>query len=320
MTNKEKYRILCTNELSIPLYSRDWWLDCVCGEKDWDVLLYEQEEKIEASMPFYSPCKGVITMPPYAQTLGIWFNPAFEGIKYSKNIQRKQLICDYFIERLPPHRYFLQNFHYSFTDWLPFYWKGYRQTTRYNYILPDISDLIESEKKLGRGARNSLHHARDKYHLVVKKNVSADSFMEIVIQTYERQGLRVYEPEVLRKLIDLSISRNQGDIWGAYDENGQLHAAEFIVWQDSCAYVIAGGNKMELKRSGGKALAMWEAICDVSKVSASFDFEGSMLKGVEFFFREFGAIQKPYFSISKGKISLSRKIIRIIQKSKKIFI
>ncbi len=220
---------------------------------------------------------------------------------------------------MPSHRYFLQNFHYSFTDWLPFYWKGYQQTTRYNYILPDISNLDELGKNLGKGARNSLHCAGDKYHLVVKRNVSADSFMEIVTQTYKRQRLNTYEPVILRNLVDLVISRNQGDIWGAYDESGQLHAVEFIVWQDSCAYAIAGGSNTKLRRSGGKALTMWEAIRDVSKVSAAFDFEGSMVKGIEFFFREFGAIQKPYFSISKGKMNISDKIIvrikRILKKN-----
>ena len=32
----------------------------------------------------------------------------------------------------------MQNFHYGITDWLPFYWEGYRQTTRYTYMLKDI--------------------------------------------------------------------------------------------------------------------------------------------------------------------------------------
>ncbi|MDR2691287.1 MAG: GNAT family N-acetyltransferase, partial [Dysgonamonadaceae bacterium] len=78
MTEKEKYRMLCSNEQSIPVYSRGWWLDCVCGESGWDVLLCIKNGEIEAAMPYYVPCKGIISMPLYTQTMGIWFNPAFE--------------------------------------------------------------------------------------------------------------------------------------------------------------------------------------------------------------------------------------------------
>ena len=45
MSNKDKYRLLCNTEKNIPIFSHDWWLDTVCGEKKWDVLLIEQKGK-----------------------------------------------------------------------------------------------------------------------------------------------------------------------------------------------------------------------------------------------------------------------------------
>jgi hypothetical protein len=304
MTDKEKYKILCTKELSIPLYSRDWWLDCVCGENKWDVLLYYKGEEIEAAMPFYSPGKSIITMPAFTQTLGIWFNPEMENPRYSKNLFRKQQICKYFIEHLPKHDYFLQNFHYTFTDWLPFYWAGYRQTTRYTYVLPDINNPDELWKNLSENIRRNIQKAKNKYALTIKKNVPVDLFMEINTQTFKRQGKKSYQPDILKKIIAISCSRNQGDIWGAFDEQGRLHAAVFIVWQNNCAYYLAAGGDTKLRQFGGQAVVLWEVICEVSKIAASFDFEGSMIQGVEHFFREFGAAQMPYYSISKGKLNL----------------
>lgn len=44
---------------------------------------------------------------------------------------------------------------------------------------------------------------------------------------------------------------------------------------------------------------IWEAIKFASTVSKKFDLEGSMLEPVERFFRGFGTVQKPYFTISK---------------------
>jgi lipid II:glycine glycyltransferase (peptidoglycan interpeptide bridge formation enzyme) len=307
--NKEKYRILCADEPTIPLYSRDWWLDCVCGENNWEALLYYNGEKIEAAWPFFILSKGIISMPEHTQMMGIWFNPELEEKTYSKNLLRKQTICDYFIRHLPSHTYFLQNFHYSFTDWLPFYWKGYRQTTRYNYILPDITPVENLWENLRENIKRNITKAQKKYEIEIKRNVSVELFMTANSNTFERQRMKTYSPEMLKKIIAFSRSRNQGDIWGAFDKQGQLHAAVFIVWQNNCAYYIAAGSHPQLRKSGAHAYVLWEAIREVAEYSSSFDFSGTMLKGVEHFFRGFGAIQMPYYTISKGKFSLRKKLI-----------
>ena len=308
MTEKEKYGIFCNDESSIPIYSRGWWLDCVCGESNWDVLLCMKNGDIEAAMPYYTPFRGVISMPPYTQTMGVWFNPAFADKRYSHELFRKQTICEDLIMRLPAHDYFLQNFHPSFTDWLPFYWRGFRQMTRYTYVLPDVWNPDELWNGLSENIRRNIRKAKTKYQLTTRRNVPADIFLELNAHVYQRQGMKPYHPEMLKKLIDLSRSRNQGDIWGAYDAENRLHAGAFVVWQENCAYYIAGGNDTESRKLGGLALAVWTAINDLSGQACSFDFEGSMIRGVEHFFREFGAVQKPYFAIEKGKWGLLKKI------------
>ena len=53
MNTKKKYRKFCKTQSSIPIFSKDWWLDAVCGEDNWDVVLVEKGEEISASMPYY---------------------------------------------------------------------------------------------------------------------------------------------------------------------------------------------------------------------------------------------------------------------------
>ena len=48
----EKYRVLCREEPSIPIFSRDWWLDVTAGPGNWDVSIVERDGKIVAAMPF----------------------------------------------------------------------------------------------------------------------------------------------------------------------------------------------------------------------------------------------------------------------------
>jgi lipid II:glycine glycyltransferase (peptidoglycan interpeptide bridge formation enzyme) len=130
---------------------------------------------------------------------------------------------------------------------------------------------------------------------------------------FNRQGLKAFQPQLLRKIIETCRNRKQGDIWGAFDRQNRLHAAVFIVWQNDCAYYIAAGTDPQLRKSGAHAYALWKAIVDLSKQVQTFDFSGTMLFGVEHFFREFGTIQLPYHVISKGKMNLLKKIMLKIE-------
>ncbi|MDR1372198.1 MAG: GNAT family N-acetyltransferase [Dysgonamonadaceae bacterium] len=314
MTDKELYRALCLKEHSIPVYAQDWWLDCVCGENRWNVLLILQDGLVSATIPYYMPCRGIITMPPFTQTMGIWFNPVFEMKRTASELYRRQTVCEEFIRRLPAHSYFLQNFHYSFTDWLPFYWNGFRQTTRYSFLLHDIKDKETLYNNLGRSIKENLKKA-NKNRLQVRRNVPIDEFIKINAQVFARQSIKVAHQNTLRKLVSTAVSRKQGNIWGAYDEQGKLHAAVFVVWQDDCAYAIANGTYTHLRKSGGLSLVLLQAISDLSSSCTVFDFCGSMIKGVEFFFREFGTTQKQYFQIEKGKMNILNRIqIKLKQK------
>lgn len=308
MTNKDKYHLLCYTEESIPIFSRDWWLDVVCCKADWDVLLIEQKGRMLAALPFYILHPGIISMPQYTQTMGPWFAPESDDTKYTTALGRKQSLCKEFMESLRLYPYFLQNFNYQITDWLPFYWEGYKQTTRYTYLLQNIGNQEAIWENMSPNIRRNITKAKSKYHITIKKGIPVDDFLKVQSMTFERQHKSIRtDTNLLKRLVTTCRERNQGDIWGGYDEEGQLHAAAFIVWQDSSAYYLAGGGNPKLRESGAHSLVLWEGIRYVSQYTGLFDFEGSMLPGVERFFREFGATQTPFHTISKGNLSLIYK-------------
>ena len=298
--SKDIYRALCADQKDIPVFSRDWWLDVVCGD-GWDVLLFERKGAILAAMPLYIPCKRIISMPHYTQTMGVWFAGESDDTKYTSRLEQRRSICRYFIEKLLPYRSFLQNFNYGFTDWLPFYWEDYSQSTRYTYILHDIKDFDRIENGMNQQTRRNIKAAKNaKIH--VERGISTEQLLKIQEQTFQRQQLTNKQSDaVLRRLIAAACQRGQGEVFGGYGENGNLHAAVFIVWQDSSAHYIAGGGDPAFRQSGAHSLVMREAIQYVSQFTDKFDFDGSMLPGVEHFFRGFGAEQTPYFTISRGK-------------------
>ena len=53
MTNKERYRELCQQSDTLPIFMQAWWLDAVCAGKDWDVVLSQDAQgEIQAAMPY----------------------------------------------------------------------------------------------------------------------------------------------------------------------------------------------------------------------------------------------------------------------------
>lgn len=306
--SKEKYRQLCQKEESIPIFSRDWWLDIVCGDNNWDILLaFHKNGEIKASMPIYIPRQGIISMPIYTQTMGPWISPEPEDMKYTHRLGYRQSILQLFVNELRKYTHFQQNFSYEITDWLPFYWESYEQTTRYTYILENIHNTQLLWESMSANIRRNIQKAEIKYHITVKRSIPANDFLKIQALSFKRQGKSVPRHTELKQLIAVSRQRKQGDIWGGYDPEGRLHAAVFIVWQSSSAYYIAGGANPELRISGAHGLVMWKAIQEIASYTERFDFEGSMLPGVERFLREFGAKQIPYFAINKGNLSLYHK-------------
>ena len=305
--SKNLYRALCAEQKDIPVFSRDWWLDIVCGD-DWDVLLYERKGKILAAMPLFVPCKHIVTMPHFTRTMGVWFAVESTDTKYTSRLEHRQSICGYFIQELSQYRSFLQYFNDEFTDWLPFYWKGYSQTTRYSYILHDIKDLEKMERNMSQQVRRNIKSAKNA-NIHVRRGITTAQLLTIQEQTFRRQHIKNKQSDaILQRLIETARERGQGEIFGGFDEAGNIHAAAFIVWQDSSAYYIAGGGDPALRQSGAHSLVMWEAIQYVSQFTDKFDFDGSMLHGVEYFFRGFGAVQTPYFTIRRGKPTLMDRV------------
>ncbi|QPT41279.1 GNAT family N-acetyltransferase [Oligella ureolytica] len=102
----------------------------------------------------------------------------------------------------------------------------------------------------------------------------------------------------------------------AEDEQGRHHAGVYLIWDDNTAYYLMGGGDPDLRNSDATSLCMWEAIQFAATVTKNFDFEGSMIEPVERFFRGFGAVQTPYFSISKTNSKLI-KTYRFLQEIRK---
>ena len=309
MSNKDVYRNFCESEPTIPVFSRAWWLDIVCGgEEHWDVAIVEKGGKVIATMPYYFKCKHGFTqciLPPLTQNLGPWFRPSMA--KYAKALSDQKDMMQALNDQLPAFDHFEQNWHHLNANWLPFFWNGFDQSTRYTYILPNLSDESLLWSGLQANIRTDIRKAENRFKLKIRDDIGLDAFLELNRLTFKRQGKSSpYSEEFIRRLDGACEKHNCRKIWIAEDSEGKHHAGVYIVWDEHTAYYLMGGGDPELRNSGATSLCMWHAIRHAATVSQSFDFEGSMIESVERFFRAFGAIQTPYFTITKTPSRLLR--------------
>lgn len=299
--NKQKYIQLC-HDNDIPLFSQYFWLDAVCGHENWDVILIEQNGNVLASLPYYFISNnGVyeIRKAPLTQNNGVYFYYP-SGMKYDRKIAFEHRVLNRIIdelERMEIARY-RQYFHFSFTNWLPFYWRGYSQSTRYTYVIEDTSDLDVVVSNFNGNIRKHIKKAKE--IVTVSDNLSNQNFYDLNVKTFARQGVEIpYTFEMFEHLYQ-NLSENQCvKIFSAVDQNREIHSAALYAYDHTSVYYLMSGSNEEYRTSQSLTLLIYEGIKLANQLGKRFDFEGSMKKNIEKYFRQFGAQQKPYFDISK---------------------
>ena len=289
------------------------WLE-FSTKNDFQILVYKENGRITAGMPlpFYST--GKIGLPPLTQKMGVLFED-FSNTKYVTRLEKEKKIIYEFIDVLKREKKsYSMNFDWHFDNWLPFYWRGYEQTTRYTYVIDFSSKTLDQIwQDMDDRTRNSIRKA-EKSLLRISKTNDVKRFYEINKMTFERQKMEIpYSLEYVQKIYE--TFKDNISIFEAADSNGNIHAMNFYIADNRSVYYLMSGADPDFRSSGAQNLIHWEAIKHFYGKVRYFDFEGSMIENVEANFRKFGAVQKQYFSISNKSILREiKKVIKLIMK------
>lgn len=321
MDNKEKYRQLCKTEQSIPIFSRDWWLDATAGEDNWDVVLVEKGGEIVASMPYMVTKRYIFTylcQPILTQKLGPWIKYP-PGQKYSRKLGYENEILKKLIETLPKADLFSARFDYSITNWLPFYWEGFEETTLYTYVIEDLSNMEKIFQEVSSDMRTKVRKAAK--IVLVKECFDMELIYSINKMTFDRQNKEMpYTLDTFKRIINACAAHNAVKMFLAEDANGNRHGVSVMVYDENSAYYLIGGGNPQYRSSAAQDLLIWHMIKEASKFTKKFDFEGTMLPMVNKTFRSFATVQKPYYSVKKNYTklfdlaNLSQKILRTLMR------
>ena len=281
------------------LFQQPWWLDAVAPGR-WGEVAVERGGQTVARLPYVvrGPRRmRVLTQPPLTPFLGPWAVRS-PGAKYAKALGDEMELMAELEARLPAAAAFRQSFPPAVPGVLPFIWAGYRAEVRYTYRLEGLDSEERLWDGLGGNIRREIRKARKR--LEVRDDLGIEDFYTAWAKTFHRQRLAAPDRALLERVEAACAPRGARTALFACDESGRVHAVAYVVSDEQAAYYLMGGADPDLRTSGASSLLMWEAIMRARRVVDVFDFEGSMLRPVERFFRAFGGRLTPYHYVSRA--------------------
>jgi hypothetical protein len=276
------------------LFCRSWWLDATAGPGRWrHADVRDADGRLVATWPAArrrTRYGDVLTGAPLTPYLGPLLSAGDGRQRRSREVDQLERLA----EALGAYAHVDARCSPRLDYWTPLAWHGFSQTSHYTWRLEDVSDEEATFARLRDSVRRQVSKAR-RLGLAVEAG-SVDDLVALQRQTFERQETaQAGPPEALvRRLAAAVATHGAGEILVARDDAGQVHSASMFVHDERTTWYLLGGSDTELRASGSASLLMWEGIRAAGARGTAFDFEGSMLRHVERFVRNFGGDPVPY--------------------------
>jgi len=303
----DRWNAFVDSSLQGSIYAKTWYLDAVgfpyrigvvLKNDNWlgGIVLTRNEIMTHAN-------------PLFVKYLGIVYED-FSGKEYNRRSQEIH-VGEEIVRALRGIATFDYVFHPSFSNWLPFYWAKFRQETRYTYHIK--RDAFDNIRKQFKQTVRTQERKAEKAGIEISSNVAPDVFFSILAHSFDKQGAS--PPFSYKKFYQFYSALRERDaieLLGAFDGH-ELHAVTGIVFDQKSANLLFNGTDPRYSSSAANTLLVIRTIETGLQKAAVFDFEGSMIKPVERFYRGFGGTLVPYYNIWKPTVinNLKRTALRI---------
>jgi lipid II:glycine glycyltransferase (peptidoglycan interpeptide bridge formation enzyme) len=188
-------------------------------------------------------------------------------------------------------------------DMQPFIWDKYKVVPNYTYRI-NLSKTIEEIKANFDTKNRNLINKAIKEEVVVKENsLDKEELFGFFSRSLKAAKANVYTTE-LKNIFTGFASPSNSFSFTAY-KHEQLLGTVFCVYDKNTCYYLLGGVDKNSGVQGVNNLLLQHSIEKAKKLGCKvFDFEGSMMRGVEKFFRGFGPEIIPFYTVNKAKLPL----------------
>lgn len=292
---------------SLPLYAQTWWHGCVAPRAMHYYLAY-YKSRVVAYVPLFMPIKGVVLTPPLSQSTALYFSPLFNEEEWGakKQFTIKRQVVEALCSLLQPYKYIELQFPADVQDLLPFYWQGASLHVKYNYQRTVSAD--DNSDGYNMDIRQKLKQAENagcSFTLQAPEQQVA----ELLVRHGTQKGIAQHYLRAMQQVASSLQKGKNGFVAAAYSADGRLIGTCVVPIEHQTAYLIASATaSSSTQHEYANAYMLHQTLLECRQRGVTlFDFEGSMLRGVEQTFRSMGGEQHTYIKVSRGKLRLASR-------------
>ncbi len=292
-------------EIQHGVFASKEWLSVYEGKLNL-VGIYKDEYQLIGGFYFLKTKKYGFTflkLPPYSPHCALFFKNEASNVSSALSFQKEILedVVNYIksqnstltVLALPSVN----------LDTQPFIWDNYKVVPNYTYRL-DLTQTIEQIKsQFDSKNRNAINKAIKEGVEIELNSLDSIALFAFFSNHLRSAGANLYYSEL--KNIFSKFSNNNNSFSLTAKKDNVVLGNVFCIYDKNTCYYLLGGVDKSARIQGINNLLILKSIEKAKDLGCViFDFEGSMLKGVEKFFRSFGPTIYPYYTINKGKLWL----------------
>lgn len=297
----------------IGVFGSEKWLQ-VYGKQLSLIGIYKDEKQLIGGFYFLKTSKkgiSLMKLPPYSPHCGLFFNSDAKN-RASVNSFAKDIVNDvcHFITAEKAALKILA-FPPAINDLQPFIWNKFKVIPNYTYRIDLSQDMDTIRSHFDSKHRNAINKAIKEGVEARENALDKQQLLNFFSTSLKQAGANIYQAE-LEHIFHTFADHTNSFSYSAF-KGGENIGNVFCVFDTKICYYMFGGVNKESGLQGINHLLIQNAIEKAKVLGCEiFDFEGSMLKGVEKFFRGFGPELIPYYTVNKAAlpVELALKFIK----------
>ena len=289
----------------IGVFGSKKWLS-IYGESLIMIGIYKDEYQMIGGFYYLKTKKlgfDFIKLPPYTPHCGLFFTSESKnrssGNSFSKEIMQE--VCNYFSSLKSVLT--ILAFPSNIIDMQAFIWEKYKVVPNYTYKINLKNSMEGIKSNFDPKNRNAISKAIKEEVETSINNLPQKEVFHFFKGNLGATGANIYEPVLQKIMLEFSDTTNSFHFTAT--KNNELLGIVFCIFDKNVCYYLLGGINKKAGIQGINNLLVQRSIEKAKELNCEvFDFEGSMLKGVERFFRSFGPELFPYFTVNKAVLPL----------------
>jgi len=277
-----------------------WWL-AITADSVRILVARDERGRIIAGMPLPEKRRAGLRLL-HSPVLTPYLGPIFDLTGVEGNCERLRVMRQYgelLARSLGRFDSFRCISGASGPDLQGFLWAGFQVCLGYTFRFHASQTIAEIQKGITRTHAQKLSKAK-RLNLKVEKDSAVDVLLELNKLSFARKGTTPpYADETVRRLWRAAAQRGMTDVYRASTPEGRPIASLFTVHDSRTTYQIISGFDPAFLDLPGQNSLLWTAAVDALNAGRHFDFEGSGIRGVETFYRRWGATAMPVWKLQK---------------------